>query len=255
MSVVLSPGSYASRILAGRESAVTTNRQLWISTANTHRISSGIGSLRCNNYGSSYRACTICWLLEKIIIQIQFPVFLMTRIVKTSVLLSCCLAAICNATLPSSQTHKKLDLVRYGSFTQTATYSIANQLGFFTAYGLNVTYIQTPNSTYAYNTTLSGGYDIFTGAIDNALNLRFNQGRNVTVLGQLDAAADQALVSVPSIKTVADLKGKSLIVDSPVSGFAYVLRKILSLYGLELGTDYTFVVRLHPHLNTHLEFL
>jgi len=166
--------------------------------------------------------------------------FTMTPSIKTSVLISCCFAAICNA----SQEHKKLDLVRYGSFTQTATYSIANQLGFFAAYGLDVQYLQTPNSTYAYNTTLSGGYDIFTGAIDNAVNLRFNQGRNITVLGQLDAAADQALVSVPSVKSVTDLRGKSLLVDSPVSGFAYVLRKILSLYGLELGTDYTFVVSL-----------
>lgn len=161
----------------------------------------------------------------------------------TWMLLSCSIVAVCNAasTCKAAST-QKLDLVRYGSFTQTATYSIANQLGFFTAYGLDVQYLQTSNSTYAYNTTLSGGYDIFTGAIDNCINLRFNQGRNVTVLGQLDGGADQVIASVPSVKTIADLKGKSLMVDSPVSGFAYALRKVLSLYGLELGTDYTFVV-------------
>lgn len=32
----------------------------------------------------------------------------------------------------------------YGAFTQTATYSVANQLGFFTAYGLNVTLPPSP---------------------------------------------------------------------------------------------------------------
>jgi len=42
------------------------------------------------------------------------------------------------------------------AFTQTATYSIANQLGFFTAYGLNVTYLQVPNSTYGYAQLLNG---------------------------------------------------------------------------------------------------
>jgi len=162
---------------------------------------------------------------------------------QTWLLFSCCIVAICNAASTcKAASSQKLDLVRYGSFTQTATYSIANQLGFFTAYALDVQYLQTPNSTYAYNTTLSGGYDIFTGAVDNCLNVRFNQGRNVTVLGQLDAGADQVIASVPSVKTIADLKGKSLMVDSPVSGFAYALRKVLSLYGLELGTDYTFVV-------------
>ncbi|GAB7340126.1 hypothetical protein MBLNU457_6610t1 [Dothideomycetes sp. NU457] len=167
----------------------------------------------------------------------------MAPFTQTWLLFSCCILAACNAasTTCKAKSAQKLDLVRYGSFTQTATYSIANQLGFFTAYGLDVQYLQTPNSTYAYNTTLSGGYDIFTGAIDNCINLRFNQGRNVTVLGQLDGGADQVIASVPSIKTIADLKGKSLMVDSPVSGFAYALRKVLSLYGLELGTDYTFV--------------
>jgi len=109
-------------------------------------------------------------------------------------------------------------LFNYGAFTQTATYSIANQLGFFTAYDLNVVYNQVPNSTFAYNQVLNGGYDLLTGTIDNAVNLRFNSQRNVTVLGQLDQGPDLVLASIPSITTVEQLRGKPLIVDSPVSG-------------------------------------
>ena len=136
-----------------------------------------------------------------------------------------------------------LDSVNYGAFTQTATYSIANQLGFFTAYGLDVLYQQVPNSTYAYAQILNGGYDILTGTIDNAVNLRLNSNENVTVIGQLDQGPDLVLASSPNITSVAQLKGKSLIVDSPVSGYSYLLRKILSTHGLLLNTDYFFQVR------------
>jgi hypothetical protein len=48
---------------------------------------------------------------------------------------------------------------------------IANQLGFFTAYDLNVVYYQVPNSTFAYAQILSGIYDVLTGTIDNSVNL------------------------------------------------------------------------------------
>ncbi|PSK40064.1 hypothetical protein B9Z65_8004 [Elsinoe australis] len=136
-----------------------------------------------------------------------------------------------------------LDNIKYGAFTQTATYSIANQLGVFAAYGLNVTYLQIPNSTYAYQQVQTGGYDVLTGTIDNVANLRFNQGRPLTVLGQLDAGPDLTIASVSSITSILELRGKSLIVDSATSGYAFLLRKILSLYGLRLEAgDYTFTV-------------
>lgn len=138
--------------------------------------------------------------------------------------------------------------VNYGAFTQTATYSIASQLGFFTANGLNVTYLQIPNSTYGYAQLLSGGYDILTGTADNAVSLRFHQGNNVTILGQLDGGPDLAIASVPGITDVTQLKGKALMVDSALSGYAYVLRKVLGLYGLDLERgDYSFQVRRAPH--------
>ncbi|KAK6415769.1 hypothetical protein LTR95_017543, partial [Oleoguttula sp. CCFEE 5521] len=136
-----------------------------------------------------------------------------------------------------------LQRVNYGAFTRTATYSIANQLGFFTAYGLNVTYLQVPNSTYGYSTLLNGGYDVMTGTIDNAVNLRFNSNQSLTVTGQLDQAPELTIASIPNITRVDQLKGLSLMVDSPVSGYAFILRKVLSSYGLYLENgDYTFQV-------------
>lgn len=93
----------------------------------------------------------------------------MLSLASLAVLCTCVSAALC------------LDHVNYGAFTETATYSIAKQLGIFKSYGLNVTYLQVPNSTYGYATLLSGGYDILTGTIDNAVNLRFNNNQTLTV--------------------------------------------------------------------------
>ena len=137
-----------------------------------------------------------------------------------------------------------LDTVQYGAFTQTATYSIANQFGLFTELGLDVVFLQVPNSTFGYAQVLNGNYDILTGTIDNNVNLRFNSNSNVTVVGQVDQGPDLVLASIPSITSVDQLRGKPLIVDSPVSGYAYLLRKILQSFGLLLENgDYFFQVR------------
>jgi ABC-type nitrate/sulfonate/bicarbonate transport system substrate-binding protein len=125
----------------------------------------------------------------------------------------------------------------------TATYSVANQLGFFAKNGLNVIYNQVPNSTAAFNSILDGELDILTATVDNALNYRFNQKQNVTVLGQLDQGPDLVIATVPSITSIAQLKGKPIIVDSPLSGYAYLLRGVLADNGLELANgDYYFMV-------------
>ncbi|KAL7931950.1 hypothetical protein V8C35DRAFT_105661 [Trichoderma chlorosporum] len=135
-----------------------------------------------------------------------------------------------------------LDTVQYGAFLATATYSVANQLGFFTENGLNVVYNQVPNSAAAFTSILSGQYDILTATVDNALNYRFNQNEGVTVIGQLDQGPDLVLASIPSITSIEQLQGKPIIVDSPVSGYAYLLRDALATQGLLLSdNDYYFM--------------
>ncbi|KAK2603058.1 hypothetical protein N8I77_009542 [Diaporthe amygdali] len=135
-----------------------------------------------------------------------------------------------------------LRTVQYGAFLPTATYSVANQLGFFTANGLNVVFNQVASSTDAFNSILNGQYDILTATVDNALNYRFNQNQNVTVLGQLDQGPDLVIASVPSITDISQLKGKPIIVDSPLSGYSYLLQYVLSKAGLTLANgDFSFM--------------
>ncbi len=131
----------------------------------------------------------------------------------------------------------------------TATYSIAHQLGFFTQNGLNVVYNQVASSTAAFQSLLGGQYDIVTATVDNALNLFFNQNQAVRVIGQLDQGPDLVLASIPSITSISQLKGKPIIVDSPQSGYAYLLQDVLAANGLQLSRgDYYFMVSTTPAL-------
>ncbi|KZV96662.1 hypothetical protein EXIGLDRAFT_608932 [Exidia glandulosa HHB12029] len=134
-----------------------------------------------------------------------------------------------------------------GAFVQSATFSIANQLGFFIAQGLDVTFAQIPNSTFGYARLLDGTFDMVIGTIDNAVNLRFNQNASLTVVGQLDGGNDIILAGVPSVTSVEDLRGKPIMVDSASSGYVFLLRKILSLFALP-PSDYTF--QAHPLTST-----
>jgi hypothetical protein len=62
-------------------------------------------------------------------------------------------------------------------------------------------------------------------------------------LAQTDVAPDLAILSTPSVTSIQQLRGKPLMVDSSVSGFAYALRKVLALYGLRSeNVDYGFQV-------------
>jgi ABC-type nitrate/sulfonate/bicarbonate transport system substrate-binding protein len=90
---------------------------------------------------------------------------------------------------------------------------------------------------------LNGQYDILTATVDNALNYRFNQNQSVTVLGQLDQGPDLVIASVPSITNLSQLKGKPIIVDSPLSGYSFLLQYVLAKAGLTLANgDYSFTV-------------
>lgn len=138
-----------------------------------------------------------------------------------------------------------IDTVNFGTFGSSATFCVANQLGFFTNQELKVNTVQIPNSTYGYQQLLANNspYDFIGGTIDNAVGLAFNNGSNLTILGQIDSGSGMVLATVPNVTSILQLKGKPLMVDSATSGYAYALRKVLSLYGLRLENgDYTFQV-------------
>lgn len=122
-----------------------------------------------------------------------------------------------------------------GSFTT----SIAQANGLFAKYGLQ---IQIPRSASGGSDEVrkwlaSGELDLADYGVDNAIAMVENAGVDVIVVAATDYTPTE-LMAQPEIKSLADLRGKTVLVDAPNTQNALALKKILSTAGLNSITDY-----------------
>jgi ABC-type nitrate/sulfonate/bicarbonate transport system substrate-binding protein len=122
----------------------------------------------------------------------------------------------------------------------------AQEKGYFERNGISVTLTPTPNSVFQLTNLIDGKFDIAMTAIDNVVAYNENQGEAPTVAkSELIAfmGGDNGflrLVTVPDVKSYADLKGQQLSVDALTTGYAFVLRELLKENGLA-SADYELV--------------
>jgi len=122
----------------------------------------------------------------------------------------------------------------------------AQENGYFEQNGIAVALTPTPNSVFQLTNLIDGKFDIAMTAIDNVVAYNENQGEAptiatpdlVTFMGGDNGFL--SLVTVPEVKSYADLKGRQLSVDALTTGYAFVLRKLLKENGLA-STDYELV--------------
>ena len=123
---------------------------------------------------------------------------------------------------------------------------VAERQGFFERQGVVLQLAFTPNSGALVAGLMNGQKDIALASIDNLVAYQEGQGDGppladpdlVAVMG-----VDSGFLSVVgqrSLRSMADLRGKRLAVDSLNTGFAFVLRELLHRNGLE-DADVTFV--------------
>jgi ABC-type nitrate/sulfonate/bicarbonate transport system substrate-binding protein len=135
--------------------------------------------------------------------------------------------------------------LRIGVFARSIPAIAAVNKGFYADYNITVEYLQVSSSTQQFQYLRDDLYDIVMTSPDNVANYRLNSsnalGATIDQVGflGLDAAQKLALVARPGISSPSDLAGKVIAVDSPNSGFAYVIYDILASYGLERNVDYT----------------
>ena len=120
---------------------------------------------------------------------------------------------------------------------------VAEEKGLFAKHHLAPKITPTPNSTFQMTGLIEGKFDIAMTAIDNIVAYREGQTESKIVGPDLIAfmGGDNGflrLVTVPEVKSYADLRGKTLSVDALTTGFAFVLRDMLERNGLLLDRDY-----------------
>src|SRR5690349_12209085 len=114
----------------------------------------------------------------------------------------------------------------------------AQRQGFFEQQGIAVELAYTPSSGALVNGLMAGRHDIALAAIDNLVAYQEGQGDGpplrdpdlVAVMGVDNGFL--SIVAERSNATIADLRGKKVAVDSPNTGFAFVLRELLQANGI-----------------------
>ena len=111
--------------------------------------------------------------------------------------------------------------------------------GFFASRNLDLEIVFTPNSIEQLTGIAAGKFDIILTAIDNIVAYKEGQGE-VPAEGDTNLFAfmgsDDAFlrfVVQEDIKSFADLPGKILTADALTTGFAFVLRRMLALNGVD----------------------
>ncbi|MEP9377243.1 ABC transporter substrate-binding protein [Aquabacter sp. CN5-332] len=123
---------------------------------------------------------------------------------------------------------------------------VGQEKGFFAKEGIAPTLEITPNSVEMAKNLHGGRYDMALTSVDNIVAYDEGQGE-----ADLPSKADfvalfgvdngmLSVMSVPEIKTFAELKGKTLSVDAMTTGFAFVLRAVLAKEGIG-PNDVTYV--------------
>jgi ABC-type nitrate/sulfonate/bicarbonate transport system substrate-binding protein len=141
--------------------------------------------------------------------------------------------------------HADGSCIQYGAFLRNVSFIEAQQQGFFAKEGLSVCYNQVTSSTQQFNSLLSGQYDIIGTTADNVVNRYVNAQLPVEIVAGSDQGAGLDLIvnTANGIHTIADLKGKTVAVDAPNSGYVFALEKILAANGLSLANnDYSLQI-------------
>jgi ABC-type nitrate/sulfonate/bicarbonate transport system substrate-binding protein len=108
--------------------------------------------------------------------------------------------------------------------------------GIFAKHGVNVDLQFTPNSDDQRNGLADGKFEIAHGGVDNAVAMVESAGRDVVIVLGGDSSMNEFLVQ-PDVASIADMRGRELLVDAPNTAYALQAKKILLNNGLKAG-DY-----------------
>lgn len=116
---------------------------------------------------------------------------------------------------------------------------VADKKGFYAQNGLELELIVTDSSNKVVQAVTGGSADLVWTAPDAAI-LAIEQGAPLAIVAGGQNAIPYSLIVQPSIKSFADLRGKTLGTSSLTSGATVIIRKMMGANGLR-DNDYDIV--------------
>ena len=114
---------------------------------------------------------------------------------------------------------------------------MAMERGYFAKRGITPVLQFTPNSVAQRDGLAAGRFDIAHAAVDNAVAMVEVAKYDVVIVAGGESGMNELLVR-PDIKSVADMRGRTFVVDAPNTAYALIGRKIFKNAGLVDGKDY-----------------
>jgi ABC-type nitrate/sulfonate/bicarbonate transport system substrate-binding protein len=154
--------------------------------------------------------------------------------------LTCGIALACALVLAAGTARAEPALVRVNAFPNAKALPLHAGIakGIFEQRGLNIELHLTDNSRGQRDGLAAGKFDVVHSAVDNALAMIEMGKHDVVIVTGGDSGMNEFFVQ-PEIKSFADLRGRTLVVDAPDTAYALQAKKILALHGLKDGLDYT----------------
>ena len=145
------------------------------------------------------------------------------------------LLSLCVVMTAAAQERKPLEPVKLILFTWPAPLAVGDAKGFFAEEGIRLEGTITRNSVEQIRGILNGTWDLAQAATDNVIAYDESEGADLSVFAAIERGLGMTLYAPSSIKSVQDLKGKTMGVDAIASGFTFILRKMLLVNGLDLN--------------------
>lgn len=132
------------------------------------------------------------------------------------------------------------DVIRVNTFpnAKALPFYVGVEKGIFARHGLEVRVAFTENSEKQRAGLASGAFDIAHSAVDNAVAMVENARQDVVIVTGGDNGMNE-FYAQPHVKSLADMRGRTLVVDAPNTAYALLAKKMLQKEGLREGRDYT----------------
>ena len=114
---------------------------------------------------------------------------------------------------------------------------IAESRGILAKYGIEVEFLMRPSSESLRKDLASGIGDVAFLAVDNDVAMVDSAGVDVVIVMGAESSENE-IIAQAGTKSIADLRGRTLLVDATNTAYALELKKVLQMNGMHSGKEY-----------------
>jgi ABC-type nitrate/sulfonate/bicarbonate transport system substrate-binding protein len=130
-----------------------------------------------------------------------------------------------------------LQKIRILCLARPLSVMIAESRGILAKNGIEAEYLVRPSSESLRSDLAAGKGDVAFLAVDNDVAMVDSAGVDVVIVMGAESSENE-IIAQPGTKSIADLRGRTLLVDATNTAYALELKKVLLNNGMQPGKDY-----------------